>query len=110
MGLSQFNETGDGDMFQDLTRREYINTDGFCVVNIIIAYGSKYAIALVYDDKEDKFEIQGCSLEELGARMFTFDFQGEYIKMKEIEQNDAGDTYAIAYQNNGVFFVRIINN
>lgn len=96
-GLSQFNESGDGDMFQDLTRREYVNTNEKCVVNIIITYGSKLSIALVYDEQDENFELQGCSLEDIGARMFTFEFEGDYIKMKEIEQNDAGDTYAIAY-------------
>lgn len=75
-------------MFQDLTKRNYVRTD-HSVINIIIAYGSKYCISLVTENDE-YFELQGFDLESLGERLFTFPFEGHYIKMKEIEQNDKG--------------------
>ena len=65
-------------------------------------------IALVTEDDEN-FELQGFSLNDLGERAFTFKFEGEYVKMKEIEQNDKGEIFAIAYQDNGTFFVQVVN-
>ena len=41
---------------------------------------------------------------------FKTTFVGTYIKMNQIEQNSDGTIYAIAYQDNGWFGVKIINN
>lgn len=106
-GLPQFDASGDGQLFQDLTKRNYVITE-HDVINIIIAYGSKYCIAIVTED-DDKFELQGFELESFGERAFTFKFEGEYIKMKEIEQNDGGNVFGIAYQDNGQFFVQVVS-
>jgi len=38
------------------------------------------------------------------------EFKGKFIKMNEIEQNIKGDTYAIAYSDDGKFYVSIVNN
>ena len=38
------------------------------------------------------------------------EFHGEYIKMGVIEQNSNGEVFAVAYQDNGKFFVSIFNN
>ena len=49
------------DLFTDLTRRQWINTE-LDVVQIVINYTSKYVIAIV-NDKDEHFEIQQYSLE-----------------------------------------------
>ena len=66
-GLPQF---GQGELFQDLTKRNYVITE-FDVINIIICYGSRYCAALVTED-DDAFELQAFSLDNLGERAFTF--------------------------------------
>ena len=38
------------------------------------------------------------------------EFKGEYIKISLIEQSSNGEVFAIAYQDNGKFFVDIFNN
>lgn len=81
-GLPQFDASGNGQLFQDLTKRYYVVTE-HDVINIIIAYGSKYCIAIVAED-DDRFELQGFSLTTF-RRTFMMPFRGEYIKMKEIE-------------------------
>lgn len=43
-------------------------------------------------------------------RVWEKAFEGTYIKMNNIEQRNAGDVYAIGYQDNGVFSVCVINN
>jgi hypothetical protein len=42
--------------------------------------------------------------------VFEKAFEGSYIKMNNIEQRNAGDVYAIAYQDSGEFSVCVINN
>lgn len=53
--------------------------------------------------------LQGYSLTTF-ARVFEKAFEGTYIKMNNIEQRNAGDVYAIAYQDNGEFSVCVVNN
>ena len=54
-GLSQFDAGGSGELFQELTKRYHINTE-MDVINIIIAYGSKYCIAIV-NELDTAFEL-----------------------------------------------------
>ena len=58
-GLAQFNQTEKSkETFRSLTERYEIDTQDFEVINIVITYGSKYAIAIVKDSnttQEDKF-------------------------------------------------------
>lgn len=45
-----------GDLFQDLTKRTYIDTH-FDVVSMIIAYGSKFCLAIL-NHSDEHFEIR----------------------------------------------------
>ena len=65
-GLPQFSQYDE--LFSDLTKRNFIDTD-IDVVNVIITYDSKYAIAICADSDEH-FELQGYSLKTL-ERVFT---------------------------------------
>ena len=95
-----------GDLFTDLTRRQWINTE-LDVVQIVINYTSKYVIAIV-NDKDEHFEIQEYSLDTY-QKLFTREVKGEYIKMNLIEQSNCGGFFAIAYQDNGKYFVLFID-
>jgi len=37
-------------------------------------------------------------------------FMGDYIKMNLIEQSSNGEVFAVAYQDNGKFYIAIFNN
>lgn len=41
---------------------------------------------------------------------FKVAYDGEYVKMNLIEQNAAGNKFAVAYQDNGNFFVSVVSN
>jgi len=40
---------------------------------------------------------------------FVKEYTGEFMKMNQIEQNSNGSTIGIAYQDNGDFFVSILD-
>jgi hypothetical protein len=65
------------------------------VVNIVITYDSKLAIAIA-NHKDEHFQVQGYSLTTF-ENVFKIDFKGNYIKMNLIEQNDAGNLFGIAF-------------
>ena len=104
-GLKSFGKHGH--LFQDLTKRTFIDTK-IDVVSIIITYDSKHTIAIT-NDKDEHFEVQGYSL-ITNEQVFAKEYKGEYLKMNLVEQNSAGTIFAIAGQDNGKFFVSILDN
>jgi hypothetical protein len=91
-GLKQFNKYGD--LFQDLTKRTYIDTI-FDVVSMIITYDSKHAIAIV-TESDESFQMQGYDL-NTNDRVFSVPFTGRYIKMNLVEQTLDGKILAVGY-------------
>jgi len=73
-----------------------------------ITYDSKSALAIVAKGDEN-FELQSWSLTEYNMN-FDIKFEGTYLKMNLIEQNNAGSKFAVAYQDNGEFYVSVVNN
>lgn len=73
-----------------------------------ITYDSKSALAIVAKGDEN-FELQSWSLTEYSMD-FSIKFEGTYLKMNLIEQNNAGSKFAVAYQDNGEFYVSVVNN
>ena len=69
------------------------------VVNVIITYDSKFAIAIV-NDMDEHFQVKGYDLNTFECKWVSF-FEGVYIKMALIEQTIDGKIFAIAYQDNG---------
>lgn len=102
-GLENFNKYGD--LFQDLTLRTAVDTV-YDVINVIITYDSQSAIAIV-NKKDEHFEVQGFSL-VTQQPVFKKCYDGTYIKMNLVEQSDDGKTIAIAYQDNGHFYVNVM--
>ena len=94
-------------MFRDLTLRTWVDTE-YDVICVIITYDSKYAVAVV-NDRDEHFELQGYSLTTY-QKVFEQQYKGTYIKMNQIEQSLDGQTFCIAYQDNGKFRVNIVNN
>jgi hypothetical protein len=63
----------------------------------------------IINDKDEYFEVVGYSLTKHN-QIFRRVYEGEYIKMNNIEQSDDGTIYAIAYQDNGHFYVNVIDD
>ena len=109
-GLEEFDKYKNSQgrsLFEDLTVRSFVDTE-LEVINVIITYDSKHAIAIV-NHLDEHFELQGYIL-ETQEKKFSHVFKGEYIKMNMIEQDSKGEVYAIAYQDNGKFFLSFIDN
>jgi hypothetical protein len=104
-GLKQFDKHRD--MFKDLTKRSYIDTE-YDVVSMIITYDSKHALAIV-SKSDEEFMVQEYSL-DTSERKFSHTYKGRYLKMNLIEQTLKGDMFAICYQDNGAFFVSFLDN
>lgn len=104
-GFKEFEQYGS--LFQDLTSRNYIPT-GKDIVNIIITYDSKHAVAIM-SNKHECFALKGYDL-NTQEEVFAREFNGTYIKMNLIEQTDEGTTIGVAYQDNGIFKVLFIDN
>jgi len=111
-GLAQFNsDDRTKRIFRDLTERHQIDTHNLETINIIITYGSKFAVAITNDSSahgKDHFEILGFSLNSFEQK-WSKTVEGTYIKMKEIEQSDDGQQLAICYQDDGEFFVLVLS-
>jgi hypothetical protein len=73
-----------------------------------ITYDSKSCLAVVAKGDEH-FELQSWSLTEYNMN-FNIKFEGTYVKMNLIEQNNAGSKFAVAYQDNGEFYVSVVSN
>ena len=74
---------------------------------MIITYDSSRAITVTKaNDREYYVKMYSLTTNEL-----TFEEQigggaTDYIKLKEVEQNSTGNKYAIAYNNDGRFYMR----
>lgn len=84
------------------------------IQTVSISYDSKRAITVTKKD-EREYWVRMYDLETIDL-VFEEQFGGEgavggkdtdYIKMKEIEQNAVGNKFAIAYNNDGHFRVRV---
>ena len=93
--------------FDNLLKRYERETE-FPIQTITITYDSKRAIT-VTKANEREYWVRSYDLEKYELK-FEELFGGkpdDYIKMKEIEQNSSGNKFAIAYNNDGYFRVRV---
>lgn len=105
-GLNDFDEHSE--LFQQLTKRYHIATDHMDLIEMAITYDSRHAIAICKNN-DLKFQIKGVNLLNFEP-CFHNEINGEFLRMNVIEQNLAGEIMAIAYQDDGVFYVRILDN
>lgn len=94
------------DQFENLLDTVVVNT-AYSILNIIISYNSKYAVAVTKKD-ESEYYIQMYSLMN-----YALEFEekvggdpNDYIKIKEVEQNSSGTKFATVYFNDGKFRLR----
>ena len=95
------------DLFSGLTKSMNVSTV-YPIVNCCISYNSRSACT-VTKKGDREYWIKQHSLE---TYIDTFEekvggHHDSYIKLKEIEQNDAGTKFAIAYMDDGRFRIRI---
>lgn len=103
--ISEFNQYGD--MFRDLTTVTSMSTNGCQIINMAISYDSKLALAIVrISDLE--YNLRGYCLENY-RELWKVEFKGDFVKLNIIEQNNAGKKYAVAWQDNGQFYLKIID-
>ena len=92
------------DVFSGLTRSKNVQTNN-PIVSCIITYDSKSAITIT-KASDFSYKVKQYSLENY-ISSFEEVYKGSYIKMKEIEQDEAGKVFAVPYFNNGVFKIRM---
>lgn len=90
-----------------MTKRNQVDTE-FDVVAMIITYDSKHALSIV-SKSDEEFYVQEYDL-NTSERKFSQVYRGRYIKMSLIEQTLDGTTFAICYQDNGLFYVSFLDN
>ena len=77
------------------------------IVSCMITYDSKRAVTVTMKNDREYY-VKQYSLETYGL-LFEEKIGGNpesYIKLKEVEQNDKGDFHAIAYMDDGNFYIR----
>ena len=90
-----------------MTKRNFIDTE-LDVVSMVVAYDSKRTLAIC-NDQDEEFQLQSFSL--LTNKLeFKKVYKGTYIKMNLIEQTYDAKYFAVAYQDNGKFFLSVVNN
>lgn len=60
-GFSEFDKYGS--LFKDLTKRHYMSTDNFDVIQIIISNASKFAVAIMTEE-DNTFELRAYNLDK----------------------------------------------
>ena len=77
------------------------------ICTVMITYDSQRAVT-VSKKSEQEYYVHMYDLESY-KQVFEEKIggnQGDYIKLKEIEQNSSGKKYALVYFNDGVFYLR----
>jgi len=77
------------------------------IVSVIISYDSTHAITVTKRNPQEYY----VKMYDLETYEMTFEekiggHEDDYIKCKEVEQNTNGSKFAIAYSNDGCFFMR----
>ena len=93
------------DVFNSLTDRfEFHAGVGFAVIEVVITYDAKSAIAICrnesLEDEKDEFTIRSFSLKTQEDE-WTISIQGEFLKVCDIVQSDDAEMIAIAYNDDG---------
>jgi len=94
------------DVFSGLTRSKNVVTQ-YPLINCSISYDSKSAIT-VMKNNDREYWIKQYSLESFVVTMEEM-FGGKpdsYIKLREVEQNIAGNIFAVTYLDDGIFKLR----
>lgn len=108
------------DIFNNLTDKHVIDLgENMAIIEIIISYDSKRCIVIARNEKpyvdetseatvKDEFVVFIYSLDSFSYKA-SFKIQGTYVRMNEIVQTDDASQFAIAYQDNGIYHIRVFN-
>ena len=75
-------------MFNTLTKRSTIKTDGNTIVNLFMSYDSKYALALCQKPGSggDKMQLRAYRVSTQAQEPeINIDYEGSYLKMLQVE-------------------------
>lgn len=94
-------------IFDELLTKNHVDTD-LPIIEAIVTQDSKHVLVIV-SEKDEHFELREYNVSEQQL-VFCKEYDGTYLRMNNIEQNKEGTVFAIAYQDNGAFFVNVIDN
>ena len=95
------------DLFDNLTVSVALETNQMCVIDVLINARSTHILALCKEEDE-RFEVQIFSIATTKLEQVV-PIEGVYIKANIIEQNDAGDRFAVSYNDNGHIHVLVFD-
>jgi hypothetical protein len=84
-----------------------VNTE-LPIIEAVVTQDSKHVVVLI-SNKDEHFELREYDVSDQ-REVFRKEYIGTYLRMNNIEQNKDGTMFAIAYQDNGAFFVNVIDN
>ena len=89
--------------FKNFFKSSKIDTK-FPIMSQMILYDSSRTVSVTSAGPRESF----IEMYDLNSYEKLFDEQvaGTYIKLKEVEQNDAGDKFAVVYNDDGIFKFR----
>ena len=93
-------------VFENLLKTQNVDTES-PVVSAMITYDAT-RIIVVTKKSEKYYIIKQYSLDD-GKLHFEEGFMGNYIKMKDVEQNLAGTKFAVCYNDDGIYKLRIFD-
>jgi hypothetical protein len=100
-------------MFENLCIQHKISTNELQIVSAVLSLDSKFALCIVQDvsdPENDRFVLQAFDVETIHkSPSWSIEYNGKNMTMKHIDQNNEGKMYALPYQDNGKYFVSIID-
>lgn len=112
-GLDVFSDEKTREMFESLCNQVKISTNNLQIVSAVLSLDSKFALCIVQDvtDAEnDRFVLQAYDVETMSkSPSWSVEYNGINMAMKHIDQTNDGKMYALPYQDNGKYFVSIVD-
>ena len=113
-GISQLQDSEE--MFNKMTEKYHILTgEGQAVISAIITYDASSTICITkeentsFESLKDVFSITSYNLTNF-RRKWTVEIVGDHLCMSDVVQSDDSKTFAIPYQDNGTFFVKLVDS
>ena len=92
------------DLFNNLTNTQLVKTQ-YDLVSVIITFDSSRVVTCTKNEDTHSI-IKQYDLKDNNKLTFEEHYKGNYIKMKDVEQNSRGDYYCTVYMDDGRFRLR----
>jgi len=113
VGLDVFSDPHTRELFDGLCNQFKIPTNDLQIVSAVLSLDSKYALCIVQDvsdSENDRFELRAYNVETMNkSPTWSVEYNGINMTMKHIDQNNEGKMFALPYQDNGKYFISIID-